>query len=668
MKRTQPSFDLPAPEHIKRSSVTAATLRFAVLIWASLVTCGNTIASSAEIPAKVFARRPTLSEPALSPDGNYAAFMRPIDGLNHIMIQPLNGVGKRVLIPPDDAFSFKWMHWASNDRLVFAGTYFGRKFGDPWLMSQLASIDKSGGEISWLFRRKRHLQVVANKLSAIPEEQDDVIHWLPNDPEHILVAVDVDGNRRKEVRKLNIVTGASKIVRKDIEGISHWLVGNDGTVQYGYGFRSGVFSSVARSADGGWSQVIRHDRGARRRIPVAIANDYSDAYFIENGENGFRIVTTRSLTNFELVDTLFSIDGVDVKELIYDQHGGQVIGVRYYGDYPGTYYFDEDNKALQRSMKASFPGFNPIIESIAADQSRVLVSTGNDRDPGTLYLWDTVAGRMEIVAPRNADIAPERMRPVRAVRFPAFDKSRIAAFLALPEDKPDGPVAAIIIVNDALSYRADRRFSGLVQFFASRGFAVLQTNVRGTVGYGADYRNASGNSYDRRVQDDIAAAAIWLADENISTAERTCVFGRLMGGHAAIMTAIRYPDALACAISNMGIYDLPLLESDIKNFNLPNAPMFSLVKRLPRIELARLSPYQRAQELAVPVLLMPYQASHLSDPFHAQRMYKRLQKFHKNVSLIKVPLTSHAETEAYPSADLMESVAAFMLELGSKSE
>ena len=639
--------------------MTYASRRLTALLCVSSI-AGLALADNEEIPAEVFARLPALSQPALSPDGQYAAFMRPIDGVNNIMIQPLNGAGNRIVIPPDDAFVFKWIHWASNDRLVFAGTYFGEKFGDPWLMSQLASIDKNGGEISWLFQRKRHRQVVANKRSAIPEEQDDVIHWLPGDPEHILIAVDVDGNGDKEVRKLNIVNGATEIVAADIEGITNWLAGNDGTVRFGYGLRSGVFRSATRADDGNWSKTVVHERDARRHFPVAIAGNQSHAYFIENGESGFRIVTIRTLSTFELVDTLFSADGVDAEKLVIDEHSGRVIGVHYFDDFPSTYYFDEDDKALQRSLNTTFPGLNPKMASIAADRSMGLVRTGNDRDPGTIYLWDIKAGRMEIVTQVNPAIQAERMRPVRAVRFPALDGSRIAAFLTLPSDTVTGPLPAVIIVNDALQLRADRRFSGLVQYLASGGYAVMQTNVRGTSGYGVNYRNATRNPFERRVQDDVAAAAKWLVDEKISSPEKICVFGRLTGGHAAMMTAIRYPDSLGCVVSNMGIYDLPLLESDIKNFNLPKAPTFSLVKRLPRTDLARLSPYHRAEELKVPVLLMPYQAGHLKDPFHAERMQKRLRKLGKEVTLTEVQLASHSAIEANLNGEFLEAVAEFM--------
>ena len=627
-----------------------------------LITSGASFADSEEIPAEVFARLPALSRPALSPDGQYAAFLRPIDGVNHIMIQPLNGAGKRVVIPPDDAFLFKWLHWASNDRLVFAGTYFGERFADPWLMSQLASIDRNGGEISWLFRRKRHQQVVAGKLSAIPEEQDDIIDWLPDDPLHVLIAVDVDGNGHKEVRKLNIVNGSTQVIEPDIEGITTWLTGNDGAVQFGYGVRSGTYRSVTRADDGNWSKVDSRERESRRHFPIAITDSDSNAYFIENGENGFRVATLRKLPTFELAETPFSADGVDVKEFVFDEHSERVIGVRYFGDFPGTYYFYENDKELQRSLNATFPGLNPQIESMAADRSRILVRTGNDRDPGTIYLWDTKAGRMEIVTQINSANPPDRMRPLRPVRFPAFDDSRVAAFLALPEGEPAGPLPAVIVVNDLLQLRADRRYSGLVQYLASRGFAVLQTNVRGTSGYGIEYRNATRNPFDQHVQDDIAAAARWLVDEEISSAEKICVFGRLAGGHAAMMTAIRYPDAFGCVISNMGIYDLPLLASDIKNFNLPHAPMFSLANKIPREGLDVLSPYHRAEELTVPVLLMPYQAKHLDDPFHARRMQKRLRKLGKDVTLIDVPLTSHSTAESYPDSEFLEAASTFMNE------
>ena len=94
------------------------------------------------------------------------------------------------------------------------------------------------------------------------------------------------------------------------------------------------------------------------------------------------------------------------------------------------------------------------------------------------------------------------------------------------------------------------------QFFASRGYAVLQMNFRGSGGYGTHFREAGSREWGGKMQDDVTDAVKSAVGEGIADAGRVCIFGASYGGYAALMGVVREPDLYRCTVGYAGVYDL----------------------------------------------------------------------------------------------------------------
>jgi dipeptidyl aminopeptidase/acylaminoacyl peptidase len=96
---------------------------------------------------------------------------------------------------------------------------------------------------------------------------------------------------------------------------------------------------------------------------------------------------------------------------------------------------------------------------------------------------------------------------------------------------------------------------------ASRGYAVLQVNFRGSGGYGGGFVEAGYGEWGAKMQDDVTDATRWAIEQGVADPKRICIFGGSYGGYAALQGAVREPDMYQCAIGYAGVYDLALMKS-----------------------------------------------------------------------------------------------------------
>ena len=95
-------------------------------------------------------------------------------------------------------------------------------------------------------------------------------------------------------------------------------------------------------------------------------------------------------------------------------------------------------------------------------------------------------------------------------------------------------------------------FDWMAQFFANRGYAVLQPNFRGSAGYGEKFETAGYGQWGLKMQDDISDGVKKLIADGIADPKRICIVGASYGGYAAIAGAMLTPDLYACAVSFAG--------------------------------------------------------------------------------------------------------------------
>jgi len=143
------------------------------------------------------------------------------------------------------------------------------------------------------------------------------------------------------------------------------------------------------------------------------------------------------------------------------------------------------------------------------------------------------------------------------------------------------------------------------------------------------------------MQDDVTDTALCGTRENLIDRERICIVGWSSGGYAALMGAVKTPDLFTCAVSINGVADLPMLwTSDGRKFIGGKEWRKSIGEN--REDLAEISPYGRADEIKIPIMLIAAKDDARVDYKHSKKMYKALKKQRKKVQYIELKSGGHS--------------------------
>ena len=238
------------------------------------------------------------------------------------------------------------------------------------------------------------------------------------------------------------------------------------------------------------------------------------------------------------------------------------------------------------------------------------------------------------------------MGSIVAVKYAARDGFEIPAYITLPpgiENLSDAKnIPTVILPHGGPYSRSYKRFDYFAQFFASRGYVVLQMNFRGSAGYGEDFEEA-GRSNWVLMQEDVADATEWAIEQGIADPKRTCIAGWSYGGYTALMGAIKNPELYVCAVSIAGVTDLQNLVSDVSRYRFgeTSAKKHILSGFEDKDSMQENSPLRRADELRVP-LFLAHAEEDLNVHFdHFQQMKRALKKNPTRVDYLEVKNDDH---------------------------
>ena len=230
-----------------------------LLLGPGLVSIPSAAAQSpADISVKAFAQLPRVSDLTFSPDGKYFAMIRPINGLRHLVIQPSNGKGDPVVIPPRDELEIWRYAWASNERLLVIISFEGWRRGIPPFETRLIGINRDGSNAKYLVEPARSSNRSSDKGSnlrrggirrgaEIAQLQHDIVDYLPGDPDHILLSLDADRDGSDELRRINIHTGRFTQLYKRFFGVQNWMTDLQGEVRFASGIDARGAKGVTRT-------------------------------------------------------------------------------------------------------------------------------------------------------------------------------------------------------------------------------------------------------------------------------------------------------------------------------------------------------------------------------------------------------------------------------------
>jgi dipeptidyl aminopeptidase/acylaminoacyl peptidase len=240
------------------------------------------------------------------------------------------------------------------------------------------------------------------------------------------------------------------------------------------------------------------------------------------------------------------------------------------------------------------------------------------------------------------------------VTIPAPDGAQIPAYLTLPPGRDAKNLPAIVLPHGGPSARDYWGFDWLSQFFAARGYAVLQPQYRGSAGFGDAWLNDNGFKNWRTSIGDISASARWLAAQGIANPNRVAIVGWSYGGYAALQSAVTDPSLYKAVAAIAPVTDLQMLKRDAAGYT--NSQLVEkFIGSGPHVTEG--SPLKRASEIQVPVLLVHGDMDSNVRYWHSERMRDALRGAGKEVEFVGYKGYDHYLEDSKVRAELLTRVA-----------
>ena len=297
--------------------------------------------------------------------------------------------------------------------------------------------------------------------------------------------------------------------------------------------------------------------------------------------------------------------------LVYSPQRGDLWAVEVDAEKPELHFFDKKAESEQAAIDKALPGTTNRIVSFDAAAVQAIVVASGDTSPPDYYRFDRERRRMDFLFTANPAVDRTQLAPMKPVRYTARDGLPIAGYLTVPRGAVAKNLPVIVIVHDGPSERVRWGWDPVVQFLASRGFAVFQPNYRGSTGYGREHERMGYGQWGLAMQDDLTDGVRWLVTEGIANPTRVGIYGIGYGGYAALLAAAKAPELFRAAASLGALTDLVDLFENPEHYR--SADLNNPVEgKLPgdRAALAALSPARLGAQIRVPVFV----AHGLADP------------------------------------------------------
>jgi dipeptidyl aminopeptidase/acylaminoacyl peptidase len=262
---------------------------------------------------------------------------------------------------------------------------------------------------------------------------------------------------------------------------------------------------------------------------------------------------------------LFAAESHDVDDVILSPDGAEVVGVRYYDHYRVDHYFDAKHETRAALVKQSFPQYETAIVSSDDSDNRLMVAAQKDNSPPKYFWIDLEKKSGGLWFSQYPYLEKQPLASVQPFVFEASDGMQLNGYLTLPVTGGNAPYPLVIHPHGGPQSRDYQYFDPFVQFFASRGYAVLQVNFRGSTGFSNAYERAGYREWGRRMQEDVYDAIAWVerSDDRVDT-DKACIVGGSYGGYVALVAAFQRPDEFECFVSMAGVTDLVDLAATTK--------------------------------------------------------------------------------------------------------
>ncbi len=537
------------------------------------------------ISLKDFFRNPESTGYSLSPNGEYFAFMMPWENRLNVFVEKI-GDDEIIRVTNETMRDVAEYYWANNERIV----YLKDNAGDENFRLFAVNIDGSNN----------------TDLTPFEKVTVEIIDDLDENDEEMIIAMNKRDATLFDVYRINVISGKMELVAENPGNITSWLTDHEGRLRIAM-TTDGVNSSLLyRKAESEEFKLITTCNFKEALQPLMFTFDNKFIYARSNiGRDKASIVKYDVENNREL-ELVYEHSEVDVDELLSSKKRKTITGVSFITGKRNYYFFDEQRKELQERLEKNLPGYEVVIADQNKDEDKILVRTYSDRSRGAYYFYDLAANEFLKIADVSPWLEENLLAEMKPIKYRSRDGLVINGYLTLPPTSEPKDLPSVIIVHGGPWARDCWGFNPEVQFLTSRGYAVLQINYRGSLGYGRKFWEAGFREWGRKMQNDITDGVNWLVSEGIADKNKIGIYGGSYGGYAVLAGLAFTPELYACGVDYVGVSNLFTFMDSIPPYWKPYLDMFHEMVGDPETDrdiFKETSPVFHADKIKVPLLI-----------------------------------------------------------------
>ncbi len=545
--------------------------------------------------AQDFGRAAAISDVSVSPDGKHIVALTSPDGDKvDISVWRTDALTERPAILGASHVRFIDVRFLKNDRLIVATVQpltVGVK--KKHLIKNYVT-DLEGKAWTTLLPESRAGQM--DEEQVYDRQADaEVISRLPLDPQFVLVE-DTRLDSLGDIYRVNVYTGAAERVERGSERFISYLADLAGVVRAKteVNFDQGkvYLAQWIKDPDtGAWEEHFRsYAKDRQINSVIGFSTDPHVVYVetIQAGQDKSSLYEY-DIKQRKLLEPLFAHKLFDAVDYVWSRAKadyGRPLGFIYNAENEKTYWVDDKLAAIASGVEKSLgvtttnldwidPGAGakstiPVstdadvnLISMSDDQKYIIVEKAGPKNPGEYYLL-TDGAKLALLGREAPWIDTTALGDTRLVEYAARDGLNIPAYLTTPDKTRFGPGPYPTLIEphggpwarDELDWSA----GGWTQYFAARGFAVLEPQFRGSDGWGQRLWRAGDGEWGQKMQDDKDDGVKWLIGQGVADPQRVAMFGYSYGGYAALAAAVRPNGLYQCVISGAGAGDLASIE------------------------------------------------------------------------------------------------------------
>ena len=577
---------------------------------------------------------PEFAVPTISPDGTRIAYLAPNHGRRNVWVRRIDeDHSDAVCVTHDARRGITTYHWTDDPRwLLYLQDTDGN---EDWHLFRV-DLDNPGEPAADLTPMDPGSRVVGVEPSL--SAPGTVLVWMNRRPMYFdTFRIDI-ATGGTELHREQDAPGATVLLDRDGEPAFHTAPAEDGTVE---------FSAIDPAT--GQKRLLRRVGGAEHPMGVQPQQVTADGKGLLVGSfqdsDDLRLVRIDRETGEETVVAAVEGHDLDISgtmlpgvlpPAVYTcRRTGEVLAARFVADRPHVEVVDPHFAEIYSQLQKLSDG---VLGTLSSDESgqRWVATFVHDRDPGVTWFYDHATGKSRILFRAYPDRDPDTMAPMTPVALTARDGLPLHAYLTLPVATEPRRLPLVLVVHGGPWSHDTWGYNPEAQFLANRGYAVLQVNFRGSLGYGRRHVTAAIGEFAGKMHDDLIDAADWAVAHGYADPGRIGIYGGSYGGYAALVGVTVTPDYFAAAVDYVGDPEIPEQEADM----LTRSPITMVDRirtpllvaqgandvRVPQAQSDRIVASLRERGVPVEYLLGEDEGHGFENPENRLRLYRAIER------------------------------------------